>query len=41
MLILSESAGTSTNPGGFVDGFSVSIRDLVDLRQGTALSKAM
>ena len=28
-------AGTSTNHGGLVDGFSVSVRDLVDLRQGT------
>jgi hypothetical protein len=34
MLVLSESNGTSANPGGLVDGFSVSIRDIVDLRQG-------
>ena len=33
-LILSEAAGTSTNPGGLLDGFPVSVRDLVDLRQG-------
>ncbi len=34
-LILTEAAGTSTNPGGLLDGFPVSVRDLVDLRQGT------
>ena len=34
-LILSEAAGTSTNPGELLDGFPVSVRDLVDLRQGT------
>jgi hypothetical protein len=34
MLVLSESNGTSDNPGGLVDGFSVSTRDVVDLRQG-------
>ena len=35
MLVLSESNGTSANPGGLVDGFSVSVRDFTDLRQGT------
>ena len=34
VLVLSESNGTSSNPGGLVDGFVVSIRDVVDLRQG-------
>jgi hypothetical protein len=34
VLVLSESNGTSANPGGLVDGFSVSVRDIVDLRQG-------
>jgi hypothetical protein len=34
MLVLSESSGTSANPGGLVDGFAVSIKDVVDLRQG-------
>jgi hypothetical protein len=34
MLVLSESNGTSANPGGLVDGFSVSVRDIADLRQG-------
>ena len=34
-LILTEAAGTSTNHGGLLDGFPVSVRDLVDLRQGT------
>ncbi len=35
MLFLSASNGTSTNPGGLVDGFAVSVRDFADLRQGT------
>jgi hypothetical protein len=35
MLVLSEANGTSVNPGGLLDGFSVSIRDFADLRQGT------
>lgn len=35
MLVLSESNGTSANPGGLVDGFAVSVRDFVDLRRGT------
>jgi hypothetical protein len=34
-LILSESQGTSTNKGGLVDGFAVTVRDMVDLRQGS------
>lgn len=34
-LMLSDAAGTSTNPGGLLDGFPVSVRDIVDLRQGT------
>lgn len=34
-LILTEAAGTSINPSGLLDGFQVSVRDLVDLRQGT------
>jgi archaellum component FlaG (FlaF/FlaG flagellin family) len=33
-LVLSESSGTSANPDGLVDGFAVSIKDVVDLRQG-------
>lgn len=35
VLLLTESNGTSVNPGGLVDGFSVSIRELADLRQGS------
>jgi hypothetical protein len=35
VLLLSESTGTSANPGGLLDGFSVSIREILDLRQGT------
>ena len=34
MLVLSEFSGTSANPGGLVDGFAVSIKEVVDLRQG-------
>jgi hypothetical protein len=34
MLVLSESSGTSANPGGLVDGSAVSIKEVVDLRQG-------
>ena len=34
VLVLTESSGTVSNPGGPVDGFAVSIRDMVDLRQG-------
>ena len=33
-LLLTESNGTSANPGGLVDGFSVSVREIGDLRQG-------
>jgi hypothetical protein len=35
VLLLTESNGTSVNPGGLIDGFSVSIRELADLRQGS------
>ena len=35
MLLLTESSGTSANQGGLVDGFSVSVREIADLRQGT------
>jgi hypothetical protein len=35
VLILSESKGTAANPGGSVDGFSVSIRESLDLSQGS------
>jgi hypothetical protein len=34
VLLLTESNGTSVNPGGLVDGFSASIREIADLRQG-------
>lgn len=33
-LLLTESAGTSVNPGGPLDGFSVVTREIADLRQG-------
>jgi hypothetical protein len=35
MLLLTESSGISVNQGGLVDGFSVSVREIADLRQGT------
>lgn len=35
LLILSESSGTTSNPGGDVDGYSFSIREALDLRQGS------
>jgi hypothetical protein len=34
MLLLTESTGTSSNSGGLVDGFSVTVREIADLRQG-------
>jgi hypothetical protein len=35
VLILSESNGTASNPAGAVDGYSFSIREALDLRQGS------
>lgn len=35
MFIFNEAEGTSTNKGGLVDGFSVRVREVDDLRQGT------
>ncbi len=35
MLAFNEAEGTSTNKGGLVDGFSVRVREVDDLRQGT------
>lgn len=35
LLILSESNGTASNPGGTVDGYAFSIREALDLRQGS------
>jgi hypothetical protein len=35
VLVLSESNGTATNPGGDVDGSSFSIREALDLKQGS------
>lgn len=35
MLAFNEAEGTSTNKGGLVDGFSVRVREIDDLRQGT------
>jgi hypothetical protein len=34
MFIFNEAEGTSTNKGGLVDGFSVRVREVDDLRQG-------
>jgi hypothetical protein len=33
-LMLTESTGTATHPGGPLDGFSVTTREIADLRQG-------
>jgi hypothetical protein len=35
MFDFHEGEGTSTNKGGLVDGFSVRVREMTDLRQGT------
>ena len=35
VLILSESKGKASNPGGPVDGYDFSIREALDLRQGS------
>ena len=35
LLILSESSGTTSNPGGEVDGYSFSLREALDLRHGS------
>jgi hypothetical protein len=37
VLLLTESSGPSLNPGGLVDGFSATIREIADLRQGTGM----
>src|SRR5262245_2009255 len=34
VLMLIEASGTATNPGGPLDGFSVTERETADLRQG-------
>jgi hypothetical protein len=34
MLLLTESSGKSTNPGGLIDGFPTTVLELADLRQG-------
>jgi hypothetical protein len=34
VLLLTESKGTSSNPGGLIDGFAASLYETADLRQG-------
>jgi len=34
MLLLTESSGKSTNPGGLIDGLPTTVLELADLRQG-------
>jgi hypothetical protein len=34
MLLLTESSGKSTNPGGLIDGFPTTVVELADLRRG-------
>jgi hypothetical protein len=35
LLILGESKGKASNPGGSVDGYDFSVREALDLRQGS------
>jgi len=39
MFVFHEGEGTSTNKGGLVDGFSVRVREITDLRQGTGAQR--
>jgi hypothetical protein len=39
MFVFQEGEGTSTNKGGLVDGFSVSVREITDLRKGTGTQR--
>jgi len=34
VLLLTESSGTSSNPGGLIDGFPTTVYEIADLRQG-------
>lgn len=34
VLLLTESKGTSSNPGGLIDGFATTLHEIADLRQG-------
>jgi len=38
-LIFSEASGTSANPGGLLDGFQVTVRDFVDVSNGSGPQK--
>ncbi len=40
-LILTEAAGTSTNHGGLLDGFPVSVEISLTFARGPGLSKVM
>ena len=39
MFVFQEGEGTSTNKGGLVDGFSVRVREITDLRKGTGAQR--
>ena len=34
VLLLTESNGTSSNPGGLIDGFATTVHEIADLNQG-------
>ena len=34
VLLQAESSGTSSNPGGLIDGFATTVYEIADLRQG-------
>ena len=40
VLMLTETSGTATNPGGHLDGFSMIQRETADLRQGNGPHQA-
>jgi hypothetical protein len=35
VLMLTESTGTTVNPGGPIDGFKVTVKEILDLRQSS------
>jgi len=37
VLLQTESSGTSSNPGGLIDGFATTVYEIADLRQGNGL----
>lgn len=37
VLLQTESSGTSSNPGGLIDGFATTVYEIADLRKGNGL----